>query len=180
MFTNWLNITAAQSSQLYFTGETMLDVLWQTMMGGIFPSGIDADRVLFMQWYQASRTVTSLILGLRESPRLRTLAVGAYTAYKNSTGGTRNISNFLFGTSSVTSNKAIFRTAGTPQSFGYVGLAPRGIRQGDVVAILEGGNVPFVLRQRGPYWEVVGACYVHGVMFGQMFDPARCVDMVLV
>ncbi|XTI91516.1 hypothetical protein V2W45_1189252, partial [Cenococcum geophilum] len=57
---------------------------------------------------------------------------------------------------------------------GYVGLAPRGTMQGDVVAILEGGNVPFVLRQKDLFWEVVGACYVHGVMFGQIFDSENC------
>ncbi|RYP78391.1 hypothetical protein DL771_000576 [Monosporascus sp. 5C6A] len=180
LFASWLDITAAQTPQLYFTGEPMLEVLWQTMMAGLFPNGIHAERALFLQWYKARQTPMSLMHGLREQPWLRTLAVSAYSIYKTTTGGFEHQSNFRFRTKYLTTNRVVFRTAATPPSFGYVGLAPRGSRQGDVVMIMEGSDVPFVLRQRGPFWELVGACYVHGVMSGQMFHPARCVDMVLV
>lgn len=180
VFEDWARVVGAHSNQVYFTGESMLDVLWQTMLGGVFANGIDGDRMLFMQWYQTSRTATTITLGLRESPTLRAFAAGAYTLYKKATQGPKHISNFLYRTTSMTGNKAIFRTTGTANSFGYVGLAPRGTMQGDVVAILEGGNVPFVLRQKDLFWEVVGACYVHGVMFGQIFDSENCIDIVLV
>ncbi|KAH7067510.1 hypothetical protein BKA63DRAFT_522272 [Paraphoma chrysanthemicola] len=180
IFENWAGVVGAQSNQVYFTGESMLDVLWQTMMGGVFPSGIDTDRMLFMQWYQMTRTTSTITLGLRESPALRMFAAGAYALYKKATQAPKQISNFMFRTYAMTANKAIFRTTGNANSLGYVGLAPRGTMQGDVIAILEGGKVPFVLRQNGIFWQVIGACYVHGVMFGQIFDPGRCVDIVLV
>ena len=33
---------------------------------------------------------------------------------------------------------------------------------------------------RGNEWEVVGACYVHGCMAGQVFDSSKCQEIVLV
>ncbi|KAF4955739.1 hypothetical protein FGADI_4310 [Fusarium gaditjirri] len=55
-------------------------------------------------------------------------------------------------------------------SNGYVGLAPTSILPGDIVWILGGGNVPFILRQRtqGGYEligdELIGECYLYGFM----------------
>jgi hypothetical protein len=46
---------------------------------------------------------------------------------------------------------------------------------GDVVVVLFGGKVPFVLRRvyearDGEQWRLVGECYVDGVMFGEVLD----------
>jgi hypothetical protein len=52
---------------------------------------------------------------------------------------------------------------------GYLGLAPKAVRQGDVVAILLGCRCLIVLR---PYsnnlFHVIGECYVHGLMDGEI------------
>ena len=46
---------------------------------------------------------------------------------------------------------------------GLVGLGPASMRKGDVVCVLRGGEVPFILRPlEGEYYEFVGECYVHG------------------
>lgn len=66
---------------------------------------------------------------------------------------------------------------------GYLGLAPMGCRVGDVVCVLTGGDVPFVLRpDKAPQpgdvegekdlkwstqYEWVGESYVHGIMRGE-------------
>jgi hypothetical protein len=44
---------------------------------------------------------------------------------------------------------------------------------GDVIALLRGGQTPFVLRLIGDYYELVGPCYVLGIMDGEAFpeDP---------
>jgi hypothetical protein len=55
---------------------------------------------------------------------------------------------------------------------GYVGLGPLDAQMGDEVFILQGGQVPFVLR-RFEYQgdlscrNLVGDCYVHGIMHGE-------------
>lgn len=54
---------------------------------------------------------------------------------------------------------------------GRAGLAPQNARVGDVVVILFGGSVPFVLRPMEhdghSKWALIGACYVLGEMDGR-------------
>lgn len=57
---------------------------------------------------------------------------------------------------------------------GHLGMGPRQMAPGDVVVILWGGAVPFVLRRRPQgdgYW-LIGECYVHGVMFGELIGAS--------
>ena len=50
---------------------------------------------------------------------------------------------------------------------GFIGLGPSYTQPGDIVCVLRGGNVPFVLRPlEGDYYQFVGECYVHGIMNG--------------
>lgn len=39
----------------------------------------------------------------------------------------------------------------------------------DEVYIVLGADVPFVIRQNGPSYTLVGECYVHGLMQGQAY-----------
>ena len=50
---------------------------------------------------------------------------------------------------------------------GYIGLAPSRTVAGDLVCILKGANVPFVLRRAGESFVLVGECYCHGIMYGE-------------
>jgi hypothetical protein len=53
---------------------------------------------------------------------------------------------------------------------GYIGLAPLNAAEGDVVAVLNGGRVPFILRRlENGKFQLVGEAYVHGLMRGE-FD----------
>jgi hypothetical protein len=50
---------------------------------------------------------------------------------------------------------------------GFMGLGPSYTQPGDIVCVLRGGSVPFVLRPlEGDYYQFVGECYVHGIMNG--------------
>jgi hypothetical protein len=50
---------------------------------------------------------------------------------------------------------------------GFAGVVPSLSQVDDVVAIMKGGCVPFVLRESGEKWRLVGECYVHGIMKGE-------------
>jgi hypothetical protein len=66
---------------------------------------------------------------------------------------------------------------------GYLGLAPRYTRPGDIVCVFMGSAVPFVVRPREDGRSLlVGECYVHGVMDGQLADDESvdCTDIELV
>ncbi|KAM0471207.1 hypothetical protein ACHAPX_009550 [Trichoderma viride] len=66
---------------------------------------------------------------------------------------------------------------------GYFVLGPDALQTGDVVVVLRGGKVPFVLRKvsvgggggggdddNEERWVLVGECYVHGLMDGEGWD----------
>lgn len=60
---------------------------------------------------------------------------------------------------------------------GYFVLGPDALQTGDVVAVLRGGKVPFLLRKVSvgggdgeERWVLIGECYVHGLMDGEGWD----------
>jgi len=53
---------------------------------------------------------------------------------------------------------------------GRLAQVPYGTEVGDVLAIFRGSEVPFVLRKHGDAYRLLGACYVHGVMDGQLCE----------
>lgn len=61
-----------------------------------------------------------------------------------------------------------------------IGLCPAGARVSDVVVILFGGSVPFIIRETGTAgeWEFVGECYVHGAMDGSALGLGSNTDML--
>lgn len=59
-------------------------------------------------------------------------------------------------------NRSLFYTR-----TGYIGLGPPGCRVGDLVCLLFGGEVPFILRPRAESYQLVGDGYVHGIMEGE-------------
>ena len=55
---------------------------------------------------------------------------------------------------------------------GYVGLGPKEAQPGDIVSLLFGGSVPFVLRpmDEGAYYSLIGEAYIYGVMDGEAME----------
>lgn len=54
---------------------------------------------------------------------------------------------------------------------GYVGLAPSHAEAGDVIVIIYGAIVPFILREVGNGgYNLVGEAYVHGIMDGEYIE----------
>lgn len=61
---------------------------------------------------------------------------------------------------------------------GFMGIAPAGAQVGDLVCIFRKGDVPFVLRPiGGGYHELVGDCFVHGIMDGSFAREAKLEDV---
>ena len=63
-----------------------------------------------------------------------------------------------------TSEGRIFARTGR----GYYVLGPVALEAGDVVCVLFGGKVLFCLRLMGKRYLLIGECYVHGLMKGEM------------
>jgi len=56
---------------------------------------------------------------------------------------------------------------------GFMGLGPRRLLKGDVVVVLLGGSVPFVMRPKGSGYMLLGEAYVHGIMGGEAVEARR-------
>ena len=53
---------------------------------------------------------------------------------------------------------------------GYMGLVSHQAQIGDVIYMLWGGSVPYLLRPKGDGFWIVGECYVHGLMDGEAMN----------
>ena len=55
---------------------------------------------------------------------------------------------------------------------GYMGIASKDICKGDIVTILLGSDMPFILRDHGngDALQLISEAYVHGLMNGEIFD----------
>jgi hypothetical protein len=53
---------------------------------------------------------------------------------------------------------------------GRMGLAPAATNMDDMLAVIIGCDTPLVLRSRGHAWTVIGECYIHGVMDGEILN----------
>ncbi|KAL1592706.1 hypothetical protein SLS60_011122 [Paraconiothyrium brasiliense] len=53
---------------------------------------------------------------------------------------------------------------------GFVGLGPSCAEVGDAVWVVLGVSVPFVMREVGGGWKMLGEAYVHGVMDGEVLE----------
>lgn len=53
---------------------------------------------------------------------------------------------------------------------GWVGLVPYGTREGDLVFVIIGADVPLVLRQLDDGYELIGEAYVQGIMNGEAME----------
>jgi hypothetical protein len=63
---------------------------------------------------------------------------------------------------------------------GEFGWGPDGVREGDVVAVINGLAVPLVLRPVSAGFKVVGDCYCHGIMQGEAIDIVEEQDIELI
>lgn len=63
---------------------------------------------------------------------------------------------------------AICKTEG-----GRIGNGPRNIEAGDIIALAVGCQVPLVLRQVGPFYRLVGPCYIAGIMQGEAISSCK-------
>jgi hypothetical protein len=50
---------------------------------------------------------------------------------------------------------------------GYLGRGWKTVREGDLICIILGCDVPLVLRQVEDYYELIGDCYIQGIMDGE-------------
>ncbi|KAL1873037.1 hypothetical protein Daus18300_004179 [Diaporthe australafricana] len=113
-----------------------------------------------------------MILGLRAAePLLRRYGYGPFSLNRGEYYARRQLSaerEMFCGTNNMTKEVLI-------------GLAPRWARPGDKIFILRGGKVPVILRgaKVDGLYQFIGEAYVHGAMYGHMFNLNRCEKLLI-
>jgi hypothetical protein len=166
----------ALSEPKYPTGEDPLMVFCETLVASNMPGGKDHTFASFMRWRSLLRGPKKLAhakaFGLHKLPSLYAPAVAL--AGMGSARHNMGDRTFLSSTE-VTISRRLART-----EKGYLALVPELSRTGDYIALFRGGKMPFVIRERGKQWELIGCSYVHGIMSGQAWDEDECQEMEIV
>ena len=178
---NWKHVGLLHTWKRYPTGESRDDAFWRCLTAGrAFKSDTNFNlvrryykawsRYLFLHprllWpfpHFAKAAIFSLLIALG---MLRTsFALCCFLPFYGRNRRQEAFSNMCTGVS----GRVIIRTGQ-----GYTGLAPQDTKEGDSVFLLKGGKLPFILRESGENWRIVGDCYIHGIMDGEAFDDERC------
>lgn len=139
----------------YPGGGTLLDASLQALNMNLFPDSLYPNRKSLPDF---ALIKNELLSAWKEDGSWN----GVCPYFRESTDNSIHYSTFV---RSFTTGRSYFCS-----HEGYVGLAPYDTRCGDVICVVLGCRTPMVLR-RAPVdevqWEVVGACYVPGLMQGE-------------
>jgi len=136
-------------SEWYVTGETAHDAHLRMLCGNSFSDRYHPSLPSFPS-YESCSSIIERFWQKRAVDEIWNLTERASTSMVIA-----RIRNTLRGRSCFTTTE------------GYIGLAPRETRSGDIICVLLGSDVPLVLRSKGEgKYSVVGECYCHGIMDG--------------
>jgi hypothetical protein len=60
----------------------------------------------------------------------------------------------------------------------YIGLTSRLFTVGDRVGLFQGSKIPLIVRRKNSYWQLLGESYIHGMIFGELFEEELCEPML--
>jgi hypothetical protein len=124
----------------YVTGEAMETAIWQTLI-----VGRTHDRRKANDDYQPQYSASIKHISSEKGEKTSKFA-----------------DQFLRAMRRGVHMRRLCRTSG-----GYIGLVPGSGREGDVVCVVRGARVPFLLRTCGAFYTFIGECYVHSIMDGE-------------
>lgn len=79
--------------------------------------------------------------------------------------GTGDAKRFAKAAKSACQSRVFLKT-----SEGWRGIGPKDVEAGDILIVLFGSRVPFVLRRDGSSYRLISDCYVYGLMDGEAMD----------
>lgn len=165
----WEKISRRDDSRIrYPTGESRWSAYWQTLAAGnLLRGGHCGTANCFERWDKSLDGMRTLAAAGVDSWKTE-VAGAAYLALPQSFIGWNQEQPF-----SELLDHAYNRCFARSKK-GYYCLAPPGARERDSVAIVNGGDLPLIIRPSGNEWILVGVAYVHGIMYGEAYSGERC------
>jgi hypothetical protein len=149
VFKTWWPLAKHHTSEISAAGERRIDAFWRTIITDMKSS----------MWLKATQD--------EEGAQFRRwMTVHDPSAFEPADLATKakeeDIIHFLASFQQATPTRRFFIT-----KEGHMGLGPRLVEPGDVVCVLFGSQVPFILREVDDHYLLIGECYCHGIMEGE-------------
>ncbi|WZH49375.1 Heterokaryon incompatibility protein Het-6OR allele [Fusarium acuminatum] len=134
--------------------------LWQRGVAGVWTCGfglhdfMDRNQQLRLCGYSLSELI------FRSNKLTSRFRMAAGESYYNPTDAQREVLSWAI---NAMAWRRIFGTKG-----GRMGMGSCAAEVGDRIVILRGCNTPMILREVGNEWKLIGECYTHGVMYGEV------------
>jgi hypothetical protein len=167
-------VTQATCRKRYCTEDKMVDVLCMTKCAGIYKNGWEETREAFRKWRRSRRIIRWLYPIDRVFPIYyvffsAAIALGILEAiFGVMNDGLLNL-EVEFRKHHNSLDRRFFRT-----KKGLIGLEPSPVIVGDRIALCKGGKLPLVLRRARDNRELIGDCYIYGMVRGELWDADRC------
>ena len=148
-------------------GEHFSDVIWRTLLMDQNSTGSRCDDG-YRRYYEcwcAARNVDKRCSRYNSIPGLT-----------STDPRVRKYATFFEGAASIISGRVLCLISG-----GLFGMLPNDAVKGDIIAVLQGGRTPFAVRHvaGSEEYQLVGPCYVHGIMDGQFVADAELREPVI-
>ncbi|PNP80423.1 hypothetical protein FNYG_06022 [Fusarium nygamai] len=178
----WQDLTFENKNLQTISGETRMDAFLTTLLSNRIR--VTADRRKVLDYLQksigasfkmsSSATVMNQLHLPHLAPKLyhKLLGFGKICSIDDS-------EILSFGKSFTDVQLAFDQRMATTGS-GYLCMVPWPSQVGDRIALLRGGRTPYVLRKAREKWEILGDCYVHGIMPGEAWSDDECVDIEII
>lgn len=177
---NWVYFVQEKLNRpLYYTGESLDDAIWMTMIGGGMSLGVH-DPLKITEYHRREarlwirRTIMKKhgIETLHHSTLIEDLGDSSDSEEESERVNWAYYASLVAYVAVTTKMKRLFLTKGD-----YLGMGPLTMEEGDLVCLLLGGKTPFVLRPENGHYLLVGQCYVHGIMDGSAIADVKETDM---
>src|SRR5438045_3502759 len=172
-----VKIGISREPNMYVNGQTQSEALWRTLVGDEIAGTRPALAIYGEHFSAAKRTYERLLLISRSRGEAFLLddEIGQPADFlvQRLRDDVASSGKFFHAAGKYSKGRMLALIAG-----GYMGLVPPLTEVGDLVCVFHGAQTPFVLRRcddsvagqvtDGRDFSLVGECYVHGIMDGEI------------
>ncbi|KAF2816349.1 HET-domain-containing protein [Mytilinidion resinicola] len=170
-----LGMGSRGSEMLYPNGTALPAAWWRGVCGDAILDGTDSRRLARHESQALSTLSTTHVWETTFKALKKTGPQDPTILWESSNGKQVRVRDIWSTIVANIQQRRLFKT-----QMGFIGFGPGDTTVGDPVWVLSGGYTPFVLRaikqKEGPScYELVGSCYVHGIMDGEADAPTETV-----
>jgi hypothetical protein len=169
IYTAWKELQSLLKAENPYQGQCLHEVIWRTMicdkMGELLYGDMSAEARMLLAWdhKQMSKETQSWYSVYGDPIRTASYFPASEKIKRQHEEGFMQTAVQYAGTALNMMHWKRFAAS----SNGYLASVPVSSLPGDLVCVVMGATVPFVLRPLHGGYQLIGECYVHGLMCGE-------------